>query len=804
MSVLWRKLWFDLWERKTRTLLVIMSVAAGVFSIGTIFGMNDQLVRGMDSAHRATYPSHINMFLSQSIDQNMAHQLARISGVAAVDITNQISVRYKRRGDESWQPGMVATRPDYDDQLYDLITLKAGEWPAKNALGIERLASEHFDIQIGDEVQVELADGTGRWLPVTGLIRHPFVEPPSFGGDALFFMNAQGLARLGIPEGAYFNLKVRVEPYDRANAEAMASEIKNRLSKEHITVGATFFQEPDEHWGGQMLDGVILVMEILAVVSLFMSVVLVTNTMTAIITEQTNQIGIIKAIGGRQREIIRLYLSGVLLYGILALAISLPLGATIAYGGSRQFLYLFNIDHEVFQLSQRAVLYQALAALAVPVMAALWPVLHGAAITVRAAIASYGLGSGHYGGGWLDIWVARIGQRYLAPAHALAAGNMFRRIGRLLLTQFVLVAAGAMFIVVMTLSKSLLMTVENDMNRREYDLRLLFVRDQRAPRTLNIADSVPGVEQATMWYSHSAAVLRAGQRTRDAGSASQLVGVPVENAMHRPIILSGRWLQPEDGNAVVISKELAEDNRIAVGDVVTLDLDTLGSDEWKVVGVYQFVFRKVGEPDPLYAPLSAVYRSTKKHQYGTQLLVRTASSDPASVQRVKEELQSLYEDRRMKLSVFGTATTEEDKQFAISQFSVVTSMLLLLALVMAMVGGLGLMGSLSISVVERTREIGVMRAIGARSRTIIGMFVLEGLAQGIGSWALAVPLAFFIARPISRQLGQVMMKMDLDYYYDFSAVIIWLGAVALLAVLASVWPARRATRISVRQSLAYA
>lgn len=803
MSVLWRKLWYDLWERKTRTLLVIISVAAGVFSIGTIFGMNDQLIRGMDSAHQATYPSHINMFLFQSVDHNMAHQLARIPGVVEVDITNQISVRYKRRGDEIWQPGMVATRPDYDDQLYDLITLKAGQWPTKNALGIERLTSEHFEIHVGDEVEVELVDGTGRRLPVTGLIRHPFVEPPSFGGDALFFMNAQGLARLGIPEGAYFNLKVRVEPYNRAKAEAMASEIKNRLSKEHITVGATFFQEPDEHWGGQMLDGVILVMEILAVVSLVMSVVLVTNTMIAIITEQTNQIGIIKAIGGRQREIIHLYLSGVLLYGILALAISLPLGAAIAYAGSREFLYLFNIDHEVFKLSQRAVLYQALAALAVPVLAALGPVLYGAAITVRAAIASYGLGIGHYGGRSLDKWVARIGQRYLAPAHALAAGNMFRRIGRLLLTQFVLVAAGAMFIVVMTLSKSLLMTVENDLDRRDYNLRLIFRRDQRVPRTLNIAGSVLGVEQATMWYSHSAAVLRAGQRARDAGSASQLVGVPVENAMYRPIILSGRWLHPGDGNAVVISKELAKDNHIAVGEIITLDLDTLGSDEWQVIGVYQFVLRKVGDPDPLYAPLSAVYRSTKKQQYGTQLFVRTTSTSPDSVQRIKEELESLYEARRMKLSVWGTATTEEDKQFAIGQFSVVTSMLLTLALVVAVVGGLGLMGSLSISVVERTREIGVMRAIGARSRAIIGMFVLEGLAQAIGSWLLAVPLAFFIARPISRQLGQVMLKMDLDYYYDFSAAIIWLGAVALLAVLASAWPARRATRVSVRQSLAY-
>jgi len=166
-------------------------------------------------------------------------------------------------------------------------------------------------------------------------------------------------------------------------------------------------------------------------------------------------------------------------------------------------------------------------------------------------------------------------------------------------------------------------------------------------------------------------------------------------------------------------------------------------------------------------------------------------------------LQSLYEDRRMRLSVFGTGTTEEDKQFAVTQFSVVTSMLLVLALVVAAVGALGLTGSLSISVVERTREIGVMRAIGARSSTIIAMFVLEGLAQGLGSWLFAVPLAFFIAQPISRQMGQVMLSMDLDYYYNFRSALIWLGAVALLAVLASVWPARSATRISVRESLSY-
>ena len=97
-----------------------------------------------------------------------------------------------------------------------------------------------------------------------------------------------------------------------------------------------------------------------------------------------------------------------------------------------------------------------------------------------------------------------------------------------------------------------------------------------------------------------------------------------------------------------------------------------------------------------------------------------------------------------------------------------------------------------------------MRAIGARSGTIIGMFVLEGVVQGVGSWLFAMPLAFFIAQPISRQMGQVMLNMDLDYYYNVSAAAIWLGAVAFLAILASIWPAHSATRISVHQSLAYA
>jgi putative ABC transport system permease protein len=123
---------------------------------------------------------------------------------------------------------------------------------------------------------------------------------------------------------------------------------------------------------------------------------------------------------------------------------------------------------------------------------------------------------------------------------------------------------------------------------------------------------------------------------------------------------------------------------------------------------------------------------------------------------------------------------------------------------MALLGGIGLMGSLSISVVERTREIGVMRAIGARTSTMLGMFMLEGILQGLLSWAIAVPLSFIVGQPMAGALDEALFNGGLFYQYNFQAILIWLGVIGVISTLASVLPARNAISISVRESLAYA
>jgi len=321
--VIWDKVWADLWGNRVRTILAVLSIAAGVFAIGAIFGMVDQSMSSMDEAHQAVFPSHIDMSLAGEIDRHVADSLAKIDGVEGVEVLNSVTVRYKLNPEDEWERGRIVMRDDYEDQKYDVAQLKEGKWPAKNRIAIERQASQYYGIDIGDEVIFEL-EKTERPFRVTGKIRHPFVGPPEFGAPAFFFASAEGMERFGVEEGKFSQLLARVKPYSPEFAKDVASEIKNRLAKEDVSVAATFYQDPDEHWGRPFVEGTTLVMQVLAVVSLLTSVILILNTLMALITQQTHQIGIIKAIGGSTTTILKTYLAEVLFYGLLALLISLP------------------------------------------------------------------------------------------------------------------------------------------------------------------------------------------------------------------------------------------------------------------------------------------------------------------------------------------------------------------------------------------------------------------------------------------------------------------------------------------------
>jgi putative ABC transport system permease protein len=228
----------------------------------------------------------------------------------------------------------------------------------------------------------------------------------------------------------------------------------------------------------------------------------------------------------------------------------------------------------------------------------------------------------------------------------------------------------------------------------------------------------------------------------------------------------------------------------------------LGQDHWQVVGLYDPIFAGGFSSDTIYVPLEALQKATKRFNQGSYLYVRTTAHDAEATADVTAALKNLMDDRGLKVA--SSQTIPEQRATNDFQFGMVITMMLALSIIVALVGGIALMGALSIGVIERTKEIGVLRAVGARSRAILGIFIMEGMLQGTLSWILAVPISLISAPLLARALGVAMFGASLDYRYSWDAVGVWLVFILVISAVASIVPANRATRISVRDSLAYA
>ena len=124
-------------------------------------------------------------------------------------------------------------------------------------------------------------------------------------------------------------------------------------------------------------------------------------------------------------------------------------------------------------------------------------------------------------------------------------------------------------------------------------------------------------------------------------------------------------------------------------------------------------------------------------------------------------------------------------------------------ILLGVVGGLGLAGTMTMNVVERAREIGVMRAIGARDAAVLLVFLAEGLLIGLLAWLIGMPVSLPISKLLSDALGQAFVQRPLAYTPAFDGILLWFVVVGVLALVASLLPSWRATRHAVREVLAY-
>ena len=785
---MWRKICRDLWLNKARTFLIVVSTAVGVFALGFVFGTSDLMELTMTASHEASVFPHLVFYTGLfGLDDETA--VSDDPDIAEAEGLRVTTFRWKKDSDQDWRDGILYARHDYEDQRTDLFELTGGRWPSGRELAVERLSSRQYGVPVGSSIIVEFGNSERR-LPIQGLARQSQVFPPQWGGDAVFYAAMETFAWLTDQDRGFNRLNVRLEDYTEPGVEAAAERIEDRFERMGVGVGGYEVYDPDVHWMQETIDSILLILKALGALALGLSGFLIVNMMNATVAQQVWQIGVMKVIGATRGRVARVYLAMALFYGLLSLALAVPPGALASHLLAGWLLDLLSVTNDQFRIMPRAVALQIAIGLIVPLVAAAIPVLHGARITPHQAIRSYGLGGG-FGRGWFDRVIGRI--RRLPRPLALSLRNTFRRKVRVTLTLGTLVLAGVIFLVVMSVGRSMTNTVEVLLNDFGFDLLVVFDRPHRAARLLEATMDVDGVSHAEVWDVRSATVeLGDGEEV-----PGQLWGVPDHSRMFDPRIMEGRALLPEDGRAILLNSKIADDHDIGVGDMVTL---TVSEEEltWTVVGLVLNVNNMQRDN---FVPFDTLAREIGNANRGAFVMMGTAEHGFEAHERIKRDLRAVYRAERINPVFFQGGA--ELRQQTKAQFDTIIYLMLGMSILAGAVGGVGLMTTMSINVVERGREIGVMRAVGATSAAILGIFIAEGVLVGVLSWAIALPVSYPAATLFSGVIGGTLFNFPLDFAYSVEGCFLWLLVVIVLSSLASLWPALRATQVSVREALAY-
>jgi putative ABC transport system permease protein len=790
MRIGFRKILRDLWRSKGRTLLAVLSIFIGVFAIGTISGLRNLLPEQMWSSYSATNPAHIIISLNGAASLDDISNLARLPGVSGIEGSTGFGAQWRLTPDAPWRSAALSMC-DYEHQQFNTLELLSGAWPAQDTVAVDITAVESYGLPAQGTFTLRI-DDREREIKIGGVVRDLAITSPAFGGKAAIFIS-QEMAEDFFGWQRHSTLRAQIPEFSPQAAEDVVDRVKTQIEKMGSSIFYYQIYPPNKHPAQDILNGIIMILSVMAILALILGLFLVINTVNAVVAQQVPQIGVLKAIGGTTGQMLLLYLSSVLIYGFSALVLAGPLAALAAQAATRALLQLLAIPADPsFHVSQSAVIQQVILALGAPLLAALWPVFAGVRITVRQAISNYGIG-GSFGKGLLDRLLSRL--RFLPRTVSLTIRNTFRRKGRVVLTEITLVMAGVVFIMVTSSGASFTYTINYLTDTLGLRVLINFQRPYRSAEIVNIIETQPHIDRSEMQlFQPSTLFTQAGA---DKGNDVFISAVRPESKLLKLPVTSGRWLVPADGHAVVLNRDRAVEWGVNIGDTIwTGTGDKHDRTAWTVVGM---VF-DLSSQRTSYVPLSVYQQESGLVGRSTSAWVATLPDDDVTQLQMEKALRDAFDARGLRVA--GTQTQAQLRSETESKFSIISKMLMFMSILIAAVGAIGLAGTLSINVLERRREIGVMRAIGASSVTIAGLFIGEGLLLGLIAWVIAIPLSIPVGQAFSAVIGQVI-KFDVIYQFSWNGALTWLIVIVVLSVLGSLLPAIRATRVSVRESLAY-
>lgn len=787
LSPRWRKMLRDAWLHKPRSLLVVLAVSVGMIASGALLDAWALVQRVTAQTYRASHPVSATLRVD-AIDDALLAQVRALPTVAALRMRRTVFAK------------VVASGADLTAELFALqdfatpdigrLESNGGTWPPRDGeIDIEKSSLDFSGSSLGASLNVRFGKSPPQMLRVSG-IAHDVSLPPGWMDHIVYgFITPATLAQLGAPTALNeIQIVVRDGDADRDAVRRIALDIKVLVERHGAHVTNIDVPVPGQHAHAAQMNSLMLTQGAFAVLTLLVCSFLIVNLITAMLAGQAREIGVMKSLGARATQLAAMYLGFALILGLLASVIALPIAIAIGrpYAGLKADMLNFSI--EGFAIPWWAIAVQLAVGCLLPVIAAAAPVARACRAPVTTALRDTGIAAET--GAYLR---RRIAIRGVSRPLLLSIGNAFRRRQRMFLTLLTLAMGGAVFLGADDLRRSVRESVDQIFSGERYDIVLSLSDAHPAAQSEAVAAKVAGVERVQALASTSASIAHPAGLL---GNRFTVVALPPHSPLFaRNVAAGGRWLNPSDTNALVITQALQKDEpELVPGAEVTLMLDGEAT-QWRVVGVDPGI-------QPLaYMPLSA-FNALHPNDGASTLVVATTDRSAAAQLELIARLRTEFERAGMPVA---TSRLMSDSRRAVEDhLLMVVEFLGSMSWVMIIVGGMGLASTMSLAVLERTREVGVMRAIGARPATIIAMIEIEGIFIAVLGWVLSLPLSTPMSALLADGFGRVMFSVPTHYVPSLYATSIWLLLAVVVAMLACAWPAWRATRMPTAAALSYA
>ena len=790
MSASLRKSISDLTRRKARAFFTVLTLALAVASVG-MFAVPQLMERSMEREVEAhLLPDATVSMEPLRLDEGRLAALEGLPNVTAVEPRSQFVTRVwvgERR-----ERAIVIGVPDYADQRADVISIDSGTVPGAASVLTDQnnVKRKGFEAGVGDLARVLAADGTTNEFEISGIGRKVTAGEDDPTNDWItLYATPQTVAELsGIP--GYSTLGFRLDDNSRPAAEQTLVAVRDELrASTEFTAFADLpvIQEPGTYPGKEDFESLASLLNVITLLALLSALVLVSNTMTTMIGEQTGEIAAMKAIGARRRDIRRMYLRTALLFGVLGGAFGAVLGIGLANLVVGFFGSLFFGIDAGFAVSVPILIACLLLGLVGPPLAALPAIRRAARLPLNEALQVSGSAVG--GQGRLDAALRRV--RFVPRSAQIGLRGLGRRKRRSFATGLQISLAVATLLALLSVGAGVGQTTRAWFDDNHFDIWVQgLAGKQLGSDAAAVIESTDGVAEAQAWLQNDVEL---------SGEEIQAWGLPAD-PLTDVGISDGRWYSAEElasgAKVAVLGPTTAKRVDEGVGDSVRIESSS-GPVTAEVIGISE---NQANNGDVVFTPLTTLQAALGNPGFVNSYWVTTISDDEGLIDRTTTAIEDALVADRNQISTLVNYDAKEEQVAANAQ---ITTSITVLGMLIVAISMVALVNAMTMAVLERTREIGMLRSVGAHARDVRGIFLTEGIVVAFAGWLLGIPLGYLFAQTMNWAAGEAV-GLSIDFVFPISYLLIALVGTLLLALLVMLAPLRRAVRFKPGEALRHA